>query len=61
MPPPDTYFLTESASLETQQLIQRSIRFDKDRKEFVYEGPYTQEKHYQWVEKRRRTAKNADG
>lgn len=43
MPPPDTYFLTESVSLEYRQLIQRGILLDKDRKEFVYEGPYTQE------------------
>ncbi len=50
----DTHFLTGSVSLETQQLIQRGIRLDKDRKEFVYEGPYTQEKHCRWVEKRRR-------
>ena len=54
MPPPDTCFLTGSVSLETQPLIQRGIGFDKDRKGFVYEGPYTQEKHYRWVEKRRR-------
>ncbi len=54
MPPPDTYFLTESVSLEYQRLIQRGIGIDKDRKEFQYEGPYTQEKHYQWVEQRRR-------
>ena len=45
---PDTYFLTEAVSLETQQLIQRGIHPDKDRKEFQYEGPYAREKQCQW-------------
>jgi len=54
------YFLTESVSLETQQLIQRGIRLDKDHKEFVYEGPYTQEKHLAWIEQRRRRAQYVD-
>ncbi len=54
MTAPNPFFLTESVSLEYQRLIQRGIGLDKDRKEFQYEGPCTQEKHYQWVEKRRR-------
>lgn len=50
----DSYFLTESFSLETTQLIQRGILLDKDRKEFQYEGSYTKEKHLLWIEHRRR-------
>lgn len=50
----DTYFLTESVSLKYLRLIQTGIRLDKDRKEFVYEGPYTAEKHLAWIEHRRR-------
>ena len=50
----DTYFLTESVSLGTQQLIQRGIRLDKDRREFQYDGEYTARKHLAWVEYRRK-------
>jgi len=36
-----SYFLTESVSLVSQQLTQRGINLDKDRKEFQYEGEYS--------------------
>ncbi len=51
---PDFYFLTESVSLESQQLIQRGISLDLDHPMFEYKGAYTGEKHFAWADLRRR-------
>lgn len=47
------FFLAESVSLESKQLTQRGINLDKDRKEFLYDGAYTADKHFAWIEHRR--------
>ena len=46
----NAFFLTESISLRTDQLIQRGIDLGKDRREFQYEGEYTARKHLAWIE-----------
>ena len=54
---PDSFFLTESVTLNNTELIQRGINLDLNHPMFEYKGSYTGEKHFAWVELRRRQCK----